>query len=120
MTITIKGVPPSLNVFAGRNNTWEYRKAKQTWTIAVKLACMAHPERPKEPFEHSRVIIQYYFPDKRRRDCDNFAGKFLLDGLTKAGVIVDDDLKHLSVSVRGGYDRENPRTVIEIVEEKEN
>jgi|GEM_PF-6866166 len=31
MRIILRGVPPSLNAFAGRENTWEYRKAKMTF-----------------------------------------------------------------------------------------
>lgn len=30
MKIVLKGVPPSLNQFAGRKNTWEYRAAKSS------------------------------------------------------------------------------------------
>lgn len=119
MIVTVKGVPPSLNAFAGRNNVWDYRKTKQKWTWAVKSACMASKNRPKKPWEKAVVDITYFFPDKRRRDPDNFSGKFLLDGLTKAGVIVDDDLNHISVIIQGEYDKANPRTQIMIIN-KEN
>lgn len=119
MTIVLKGVPPSLNVMAGRQNVWEYRKTKALWTNAVKMTCMASAERPREPFEKAVVEITYFFPTQGRHDADNYAGKFLLDGLTKAGVIVDDDLKHISTMIRGGYDKVNPRTEIVITEIKE-
>lgn len=115
MTITLKGVPPSLNEFAGRKNVWEYRKAKQQWTYAVMITCRACKDRPKEPYPKASVCITYFFPDQRRHDADNYAGKFLLDGLTKAGVIVDDDLKHISVSIYGEHDKQNPRTEITIM-----
>lgn len=58
--------------------------------------------------------VVHYFPDKRRRDADNYAGKFLLDGLTKAGVIVDDDLKHITTIIIGRYDKNDPRTEITV------
>ena len=114
MTIVLPGVPPSLNATAGRKNVWAYREAKAEWTRRVWGACMAHKNRPKEPWEKSLVEITYYFPDRRRRDADNYAGKYLLDGLKKAGVIVDDDLNHISTVIHGDYDKDNPRTEIAI------
>lgn len=32
MKIILKGVPPSMNKFAGRKNEWAYRKEKKKWT----------------------------------------------------------------------------------------
>lgn len=116
MTITLKGVPPSLNKTAGRKNVWEYRKTKEEWTNSVQWACKANKDRPKTPFEKAAVEITYYFPTLARHDADNYAGKFLMDGLTKAGVIVDDDLKHVTTIIRGEHDKKNPRTEITVTE----
>ena len=116
MRIILKGIPPSLNVTAGRKNVHEYRRNKAMWTQAVYMKCKASKERPKQPFEKARVTITYYFGDRRRHDADNYAGKYLLDGLTKAGVIVDDDLKHITTTIVGEYDKANPRTEIEVEE----
>ena len=60
--------------------------------------------------------MTYYFPDKRRRDSDNFSGKMILDGLTRAGIIEDDSFDHVRLVLCGGYDKENPRTEIEVEE----
>ena len=114
MRIELKGTPPSLNKFAGRENSWEYREAKSEWTQKVWAASM--PQRQKKPYERAQVTITYYFPTAARHDADNYAGKFLLDGLTKAKIIVDDDLKHITTTIRGEVDRKNPRTVIEVEE----
>ena len=113
--ITIPGVPPSLNQFAGRENTNEYRKAKVDWTDRV--VWMVKRVRPEKPFDRARVEILYYFPDNRRRDPDNYCGKLMLDGLTKAGVIVDDSFQHITLAVGGAVDRRQPRTVITVTEE---
>ena len=112
--ITIPGVPPSLNQFAGRENTNEYRKAKADWTDRV--VWMVKRVRPEKPFDRARVEILYYFPDNRRRDPDNYCGKLMLDGLTRAGVIVDDSFQCITLSLGGGHDKDNPRTVITVME----
>ena len=116
MKVILKGIPPSLNKTAGRNNTWEYRNSKKLWTQAVWTACRANKDRPKEPYQYALVEITYYFPTRARHDADNYAGKFLLDGLTKAKVIVDDDLKHIRTMIIGDHDPKNPRTEINVIE----
>ena len=116
MRITLKGCPPSLNRFAGRENSWEYRAAKKEWTDAVIWTVKASKDRPERPYGLADVTIMYYFPTRSRHDADNYAGKFLLDGLTKAGVIVDDDMAHIRLHVAGGYDKKEPRTVITVKE----
>lgn len=115
MKIVLRGIPPSLNQTAGRGNVWDYRKAKREWTEAVAWAVKAAGVPPR-PYQRAKVTITYYFPTRARHDADNYAGKYLLDGLTIAGVIVDDDLKHISTTIRGEYDKDNPRTEIEVEE----
>lgn len=114
--ITLKGVPPSLNRFAGRENAQEYRAEKETWTNAVMWTIKAQGCKPPRPFERARVTILYYFPDNRRRDPDNYSGKMLLDGLTRGGVIADDSFSRITLTVAGDIDRQAPRTEITIRE----
>lgn len=116
MRITIKGVPPSLNQFAGRENTWDYRNAKARWTHAVWATALSCKERPKEPYQFADVEVMYYFPDRRRHDPDNYSGKFLWDGLTKARVIADDSFDHIRLHIAGDVDKREPRTVITVRE----
>ena len=109
-------IPPSLNRVAGRG-PYNYRQAKERFTEQVRLNCIN--QRPKTPINRAAVTIRYYFPDRRRRDPDNYSGKFLLDGLTKAGVIADDSFSHITLSLEAYCDPASPRTEI-IVEEVEN
>ena len=54
-----------------------------------------------------------YMPTKRRSDPDNMSPKFILDGFSEAGLILDDDGTHLkSLTLQTSYDKENPRTEI--------
>lgn len=54
-----------------------------------------------------------YMPTKRRSDPDNMSPKFIMDGFTEAGFIVDDDGLHLkALTLKTDYDKEHPRTEI--------
>lgn len=109
-------IPPSLNKYAGRQNVWEYRQDKDYWKNLCVLYCRPRPQKPPE---YAQVTITFYFDNRRRHDADNYQ-KFLLDGLVAAGVIMDDDFSHIQVLCKGGYDKKNPRTEIEIEEITEN
>ena len=62
------------------------------------------------------IVLTVYFNTKRRHDVDNQIPKFILDGFTESGFIIDDDEKHLhSLTLKTGYDKENPRTEIEVI-----
>ena len=63
--------------------------------------------------EKFEMIFITYMPTKRRIDPDNTVPKFILDAFTEAGMIVDDDGTHLlSLTLKTGYDKDNPRTEI--------
>ena len=66
--------------------------------------------------EKCEMIFTSYFKTKIRHDVDNTTPKFILDGLAESGFIIDDDSKHLiSLTLKCGYDKENPRTEIEVM-----
>ncbi len=115
MKIVLKGAPPSMNKFAGRKNTYEYRNQKQKYTQLVKILCRQNAQMPKEPIEKALVRIDYFFPTAGRRDPDNYSGKMLIDGLTKAGVIADDSFSYIALALHGHKDKDFPRTEITIV-----
>ena len=115
LRIEVPGTPPSLNQIAGKDNPWDYRTEKNLWTESVRL--LARSKKLPKPFDKANVTIEYFFPDNRRRDPDNYSGKFLLDGLTKAGIIVDDSFDHINLTIaKGGVDKKNPRVLITVVE----
>lgn len=113
MIYKIPEIPPSNNRFIGRTNRWEYQKHKKYWANLILASCRP---KPKEPLEKAMVKICYYFPDKRRRDPDNYSGKMLLDGLVAAGIIKDDSFKNIELVLVGEHDPKNARTEIEIKE----
>lgn len=117
MKFVIYDVPPSNNKYmgsGGRGKNFQYQKEKKQW--ARMIASAVGDNKPKVPVEKSIVTLKYYFRTRHRRDPDNYSGKFLLDGLIEAGVIEDDSFNHIDLRIAGGYDKENPRTVITIEE----
>ena len=61
------------------------------------------------------MVINTYYKTNRRHDIDNGVPKFILDGFSESGFIVDDDSKHItSLTMHCYVDKDNPRTQIEI------
>lgn len=72
--------------------------------------------------ERCEMIYTVYKPTRRRLDLDNNTPKFIQDGLVESGFVIDDDMEHImSLTLRGGVDRDRPRTeiLVKIFEEKE-
>lgn len=114
MKLVISAIPPSNNRFIGRDQKWTYQEEKRNWHRLVALALGA--KRPPKPIDRARVAITYFFPDRRRRDPDNYAGKMLLDPLVQLGVLRDDSFAHVELHLAGSYDKAHPRTEIEVEE----
>lgn len=112
MRYIIPRIPPSNNRYIGRSNRWEYQNDKKFWAKLVYTFCTP---KPKEPLEKCIVRITYYFPDRRRRDPDNYSGKMILDGLVLAGILKDDCFGKIDLVLLGLVDRRRPRTEIEII-----
>ncbi len=106
---SIAAIPPSNNKFIGKNQRWQFQDEKKKWARIIQLFCVP---RPREPLKKSRVTIIYYFKDKRRRDPDNYSGKFILDGLVRSRIIEDDCFSCIDLKLVGDVDKENPRTEI--------
>ena len=89
---------------------------KQKWKEFVIwwINDMGYQDKLLEKFE---VTFTVYFSTRRRHDLDNQVPKFILDGFVESGFMVDDDSNHLtSLTYRAGYDKDNPRTEIDIEE----
>lgn len=109
---TIPDVPPSLNKFAGRENVWAYRADKKQWEALCAVYCRPKPDIP---IKKCVVRITYFFRTRQRHDPDNYNGKFILDGLRAAGIIEDDSFRNVELQLCGNYDKNNPRTEIEVI-----
>jgi hypothetical protein len=107
--ITVPGTHPSLNDWS-RVHFRERARLAREWKDKVALCAHGIP-RINGPVV---VTVRYYFADSRARDFDNYAPKFILDGLK--GLVIDDDNSACitELRLRMGVDRKNPHTVITI------
>ncbi len=108
---TIKAIPPSNNKYIGRNMRWEYQEVKKQWAKIIYFVCR---DKPPKPLKKAVVKITYYFKDNIRRDCDNYSGKMILDGLVNAGIIEDDSFKHIELVLKAFFKCEEAKTEITI------
>lgn len=109
--LTVPGTPPSLNEFMRLHHHTRNDVAKM-WYDIVSYSAGKHRHKR---YNKVSVRLRYWFRDGYIRDPDNFAGKFLLDGLVRCGVLQGDSFANIDLYVgRGGIDRNNPRVEIEI------
>ena len=68
------------------------------------------------PWEHATVSVKWYHPTDNHRDRDNIIAslKHSIDGIKRAGLLVDDNELHWSSPERL-TDRENPRVEVTLV-----
>lgn len=100
MRYEILGVLPTLNEHdkANRTNRFVGAKMKQEATDLVALQLMGKQKITKPCY------ISFHWFVSSRADFDNiaFGKKYILDGMVKAGVLADDNQKHV-LGFRGDY-----------------
>ena len=105
-------IPPSNNQFIGRNQIRQFQKQKKEWAEIIRLYTLKN--KPYKPLKQCKLTLFYYFKDKTRRDPDNYSGKFILDGLVRAGIIFDDSFFNINLILKASVDKGNPRLEISI------
>lgn len=90
-------------------------KAYDTWHDVAMFHTITQAKGKKAP-EPCSIACVFFHKDLRRRDCDNGLSS-VLDMLVDAGIIQDDDWKHVkTLSATASLDKDNPRCVICILE----
>lgn len=106
-----KTIPPSLNQWMVMKR-FQMNHEKQVWKEFGDWLVKYNGLENKK-IEKCNIIIEYFFGDKRKRDADNYTPKNLFDSFTVSGLLVDDDFNHVeSLTIKGNYSREDPRTEI--------
>ena len=113
LRIVIPDIPPSNNAYLGRDTRWGYQKDKSGWLMKVRAAIR---KRPQKPIHHAYIHIHYDYTDNRRRDPDNYSGKFLLDALVREKIIEDDSFQHIDLVLTASFKQPKKQTVITIEE----
>lgn len=111
--IIIPDIPPSNNAYIGRDTRWDYQKNKGEWLARVRAAIR---KKPQKPFQRAYVHIHYDYTDNRRRDPDNYSGKFLLDALVRERIIEDDSFQHIDLALTASFGQPKKQTVITVTE----
>lgn len=117
MILTIPGPIPSkknsrvLTVVNGKRRTFP-NAAYKKWHRRAKEA--VYGQRLVNP---SFIEIEFYWPDRRRRDMTN-AAESIMDLMVDCGVFQDDSWEHVPrlLLTSAGIDKENPRAEISIIE----
>jgi len=105
--------PPSVNgywraIVRGNHATQILSAKGRAYRGSVNLAAMASGVASLRLSGRLAVTVLLNPPDRRKRDIDNFGGKAILDGLTHAGVWLDDEqIDDLHITrgeiVKGGH-----------------
>lgn len=104
----------ALHPHAGGNSHW--KKSKGTKASRQHAKILSSPHAPAEPWNHSRLFLRFFKPNNRILDHQNMLQRMkgTVDGVVDAGVIKDDNDKHLEVfNIMSAVDKKNPR--IELV-----
>jgi hypothetical protein len=107
-------IPPSLNAWMIMPR-FKMNAQKQAWKdFGAWLVRYNGLENRK--IDKCKIIIEYYFGTKHRRDADNYTPKNLFDSFAISGLIVDDDFNHVeSLTIKGNYSKNEPKTVISFI-----
>lgn len=109
MWLQLPQIPPSLNDWKNWHPMMQ-AKYKTDLTASVSGLKMAF-KLPKYPMALIQVI--YYFATVRKRDADNYSGKFLLDAIKNAGLIDDDNSEVLQLpEPKFEVDKARPRVEV--------
>lgn len=122
----IKLIIPRLPESGNKIQNWHYHKRhkyNEEWYKEVYFAFAKwHAEQKGAikglPLNRATITFTLYFPDRRKRDKDNYirSCKPIQDALVRCGILRDDDWDSIETKYRRGYDKETPRTEIEIKE----
>jgi len=106
-----KPIPPSLNSWMIMRR-FQMNHQKQVWKEFGEWLVNYYGYTNKK-IDKCKIIIEYFFDSKRRHDADNYTPKNLFDSFTVSGLLIDDDFNHVeSLTIKGNYSKENPRTEI--------
>ena len=118
LTITVPGLPPKAFDPNGRGH--HFARARATVQAHRDVIALVLEQGWHGPaMEKAEITIEWGYTLWRDRDTDNFLArsKPLIDGLTKAHVIVDDSALHVTYNLPGFYRTKQNETVFTVREQ---
>jgi hypothetical protein len=95
LEFSIAGLPRMTNP-SGRANHWAIKAAEaRKWHAFVFVAVASH--RPVKPLEHARLTLTRYSSVSPDSDGLVSGFKHVIDGLVKAGVLVNDKVSNIGM-----------------------
>jgi len=92
---------------------WAKREKEQIrWDEEIFVFCRQN--KIKQIKGKVKITLRYFFPDRRLRDYDNYAGKQIFDSLKRQVIEEDNSRIVTSLTLEFDYDKENSRTEIYI------
>ena len=108
-----KPIPPSLNDWMIMPR-FKMNSQKQAWK-EFGIWLVKYNGFENMNIDKCEILIEYFFGNKRKHDADNFTPKNIFDSFTDSGLLIDDDFSHVeSLTIKGNYSKDNPRTEINI------
>lgn len=115
LTLAI-GVPAAEVISGNGRDGWQATHRQTLALVARGRAVVIAAGRPR--IERARRLVTLHYPDKRRRDAENYRPtvKALQDGMVRAGLLPDDDDEHvLDIGIQPARpDVEVPRSVLRV------
>jgi Holliday junction resolvase RusA-like endonuclease len=95
MNTVLQVLPPADYINANHRLHFHAKNQRtQAWRTAAKVAALAWAS---EKYERAHIQVAYRFPTNHRREVANLqpTSKALVDGLVDAGLLPDDDDRHV-------------------------
>lgn len=100
---------PSLNSWIALTRL-QKNKLKQNWKDFI-VFIMDESGLSDKQVDVCTIECITYYKTNRGHDVDNSVPKFILDGLTASGFLIDDNYKHIAeLTMSVDIDKDNPRT----------
>lgn len=115
ISIELPYLPPAEYSRNARVHWTKLHKAKDRVYEDIAILLAEAGFRREYIYIKAHVTMRFYLPDKRQRDADNLItrSKPVLDGLVRAELIADDNLKTIGAPLYQFEDRpRNPGTLI--------
>ena len=117
ISIELPYLPPAEFSRNSRAHWTQLHRAKDRVYDDIHVALLEAGFRKEYIYYRAHVTLTFYLPDQRQRDADNMItrSKPVLDGLVRAELLADDNLKTIGApTYQFEYRKRRPGTLIKV------